>query len=92
MQPNVGSSLPVVSMQIGDWSTPMNHTLGLRCASQVVAAALLKPAVTMMSKPWSTKAWMFLMYSEASFGTTDLGAAAFRSVAPVAAPLNVYSL
>ena len=67
------SGAPVSSTQIGDWSTPTNQIFGLACAARVVAAPRLKPTVTMMLKPWSTNAWMFLAYSDASFGTTDGG-------------------
>jgi len=39
----------------------------------------LKPAVDDDFEALVDERWMFWMYSEASFGTTDFGATAFRS-------------
>jgi hypothetical protein len=52
----------------------------------------LKPTVTIMLKPWSTYAWIFEAYSDASFGTTAGGFAAPIAAAPAWTPLYVYSL
>src|SRR5439155_22165896 len=89
---NALSGSPAGVTQGGPWSRPMNQMSGFACAAQFVAWPLLKPAVTIMSKFWSTKPWMFLASSEASFGTTTGGSAAPSAVAPALAPLLVYSL
>src|SRR5437667_3638142 len=70
----------------------MNQVSGFAFAALVVSPARLKPVVTMTSYFWSTKSWMSLAYSDASFGMTGGGFAAPIAAAPSSAPLYVYSL
>src|SRR3954451_11406906 len=92
LQPKSGSGRPFSVTQIGDWSTPMNHVFALSWAAFVVADAMLKPTVTMMSYFWSIRDWMSCAYSAWSLGTMETGSAAPTAWAPSWAPLNEYSL
>jgi len=49
----VKSALPSGVRQIGDWSIPMNWMPGFLTAARPVAAARLKPTVTIISNFWS---------------------------------------
>src|SRR2546428_11528341 len=91
LQAKVVSRAPVVSTQIGFWSTPMNQIFGLALAAFVVSAPRLNPTVTMTSNFWSTNDWMSLAYSDESFGTTTGTSGTPMSLPPAWAPLYVYS-